>query len=502
MKRELRPHQVDAISMLRSSLSTGHRRPMIQAATGFGKTVLAGHMINGALSKGNQVIMTVPSISLVDQTYSSLFADGIYDVGVMQANHPQTNPQAPVQVACLATLQRRQLPKAAFVLVDEAHIRSKFLSAWMRLPGWEKTPFIGLSATPWTKGLGKDYDDLIIAATTKDLIEKGYLSPFRVFAGKVKPDLSTVGDVAGDYNEGQLATEMQKPKLIADVVQTWLEKGEDRPTICFAVDCAHAQTLQEKFDRVGIPTAYIDAHTPRTERDAIGRRVKSGEVKIVFNVGCCTTGIDWPNVSCIILARPTKSEILYVQIVGRMLRTAKGKIDALLLDHTSTTTNLGYVTDIHHTKLDDGKQPSAKAKKDEKEEREERLPRECMNCNYVMPQGVQICPHCAFDNGFKKKSKLVHADGELVELTAKKLYTKDEKQLWYSMLKHIQVEKGRNPKWVDHMYRDKFGVWPRGMHESTTSPSIEVRNFVTSRAIAYAKGKAAQFAKARQGEFA
>jgi DNA repair protein RadD len=310
-KRSLRPYQIDAISMLRSSLSTGHRRPMIQAATGAGKTRIAGHIIEGALAKGNQVILTVPSISLVDQTYSSLFADGIYDVGVMQADHPQTNPRAPVQIASLDTLRRRELPRAGLVLVDEAHRRSKFLSQWMRLPGWEKTPFIGLSATPWTKGLGKDFDDLIIAATTKQLIEDGYLSPFRVFASKEKPDLSGVPDVAGDYHEGQLSTEMQKPKLVADCVQTWLEKGEDRATLCFAVDCAHAQTLQTKFDRAGVSTAYIDAYTPRTERELIGRRVKSGEVKIVFNVGCCTTGVDWPIVSCIILARPTKSEILY-----------------------------------------------------------------------------------------------------------------------------------------------------------------------------------------------
>jgi DNA repair protein RadD len=487
-KRTLRPHQTDAISMLRSSLSTGHRRPMIQAATGFGKTVLAGHMINGALTKGNEVIMTVPSISLVDQTYSSLFADGIYDVGVMQADHPQTNPRAPVQIACLATLQRRQLPKAAFVLVDEAHIRSKFLSQWMRLPGWEKTPFIGLSATPWTKGLGKDFDDLIIAATTAQLIEGGYLSPFRVFASKVKPDLSGVPDVAGDYHEGKLSTEMQKPKLVADCVQQWLEKGENRATLCFAVDCAHAQTLQAKFDRAGVPTAYIDAYTPRAERELIGRRVKAGEVKIVFNVGCCTTGVDWPIVSCIILARPTKSEILYVQIVGRMLRIG-GEPVSLLLDHTNTTTNLGYVTDIHHTKLDDGKAPTPKEKKEAKEEREERAPRECQNCQFVMPMGKTVCPHCAFDNGFKKSSKLVHAAGDLIEITGKKQYSKEEKQSWYSMLKYIQEDRGRKDGWTSNQYREKFGVWPKGMNEVKTLPSMDVLNFVKSRAIAFAKAK-------------
>ena len=497
MKRVLRPYQVEAIASVRSSLSTGHRRPMLQLATGGGKTAIAGSIINGALTKGNQVIMTVPSISLVDQTYSSLFADGIYDVGVMQANHPQTNPRAPVQIASLDTLRRRELPRAGLVLVDEAHRRSKFLSQWMGLPGWEKVPFIGLSATPWTKGLGKDFDDLIIAATSKDLIEAGYLSPFRVYASKSKPDLSGVADVAGDYNEGQLSTEMQKPKLVADAVQTWLEKGEDRPTLCFAVDCAHAQTLQAQFERAGVHTAYIDSHTPRNEREMIRRRFQDGSVKVVCNVGCLTTGVDW-DVRCIILCRPTKSEILYVQIIGRGLRTASGKIDCLVLDHSDTTARLGFVTDIHHAKLDDGKAPNAKAKKEEQKEREERLPRECLSCGCMLPAETRKCPDCGFE--CKKPSKIVHAPGELIELTGKKQYSKEDKQSWYSQLKYIQREKGRKDGWVSNQYRDKFGVWPRGMDEFEKSPSIEVRNFVKSRAIAFAKAKSK--AAEAQGAFA
>jgi superfamily II DNA or RNA helicase len=487
MARELRPHQQLAITLLRQSLMSGHRRPMIQSATGSGKTVLAGSIINGALSKGNRVIMTVPSISLVDQTYSSLFDDGIYDVGVMQSDHPQTNPAAPVQIASLDTLFRRQLPTANVVLVDEAHRRSKFLSQWMRLPGWEKVPFIGLSATPWTKGLGKDFDDLIIAATTKDLIEKGYLSPFVAFGSQEKPDLSSVGTVADDFNKGNLAKEMQKPKLVADAVQTWLEKGENRPTLCFAVDCAHAQTLQTKFEKAGVPTAYIDAHTSRNDREMIRRRFQSGEVKVVCNVGCLTTGVDW-DVRCIVLCRPTKSEILYTQMIGRGLRTANGKENCVILDHSDTTTRLGFVTDIHHERLDNGKPPTASAKKEEKEEREERLPRECMNCAFIMPQGVQVCPDCGFDCGFRKSSKIVHAAGELKQLNGKAIkYDRDTKQLWYSMFLYIGKEKGRKQGWVSHQYKEKFGVWPKGLSEETATPSIECRNFIKARQIAFAK---------------
>jgi DNA repair protein RadD len=487
--RTLRPHQTEAIEKLRQSLRTGHRRPLIQAPTGFGKSVLAGHIVNGALAKGNEVTITVPSISLVDQMYSSLFADGVYDIGVMQANHPQTNPKAPVQIASLDTLRRRQLPKSGLVLVDEAHRRSKFLSEWMRLPEWERIPFVGLSATPWTKGLGKDFDDLIIAETTASLIEKGYLSPFIAFGSEEKPDLSNVGTVAEDFNQGQLATEMQKPKLVADVVQTWLEKGENRPTLCFAVDCAHAKTLREQFERAGVSTAYVDAFTDRGEREQIRRRFQSGDVKIVCNVGVCTTGIDW-DVRCIILARPTKSEILYVQIIGRGLRTADGKDHLIILDHSDTTARLGFVTDILHDTLNDGKPKTASERKKEEDERKERLPKDCPHCGMLVPVFAKKCPNCGFE--VRRPSKIECAQGELKQLTGKKTeYTATEKQKWYKMLRYLQEENGRKYGWVAHQYKEKFGVWPKFRSNLTLEPTEEVRNFVKAKAIAYAKANKA-----------
>ena len=110
----------------------------------------------------------------------SFAREGIYDVGVIQANHEMTNPSMPIQVASVQTLQKRDIPLADIVLIDEAHRWFKFYGEWMQL--WNNVPFVGLSATPWTKGLGKHFDDLIIAATTQDLIDNGYLSDFRVYA--------------------------------------------------------------------------------------------------------------------------------------------------------------------------------------------------------------------------------------------------------------------------------------------------------------------------------
>jgi DNA repair protein RadD len=285
------------------------------------------------------VLFVVPALSLIEQTVQMFWDEGIRDLGVIQADHAMTAPERPVQVASVQTLMRRALPGCDVVVIDEAHRWFDFYGTWMTHPEWARIPFIGLSATPWTRGLGRYYDDLIIAATTADLIEAGFLSRFRVFAPS-HPDLSEVRTVAGDYHEGDLGEVMSERTLVADVVETWLKRAQNRSTLCFAVDRAHAKHLQAKFHEAGVATGYVDAHTPPDERERVRQQFADGRLRVVCNVGCLTTGVDW-DVRCVILARPTKSEILFVQIIGRGLRTAEGKDDCLILDHSDTHLRLG-----------------------------------------------------------------------------------------------------------------------------------------------------------------
>lgn len=320
MSRELRPHQIKAIDGLRSSLKAGFRRPLLFLPTGAGKTRCAGEIVKGARAKGKRVLFVVPAIALIDQTVRSFWAEGITDIGVIQGQHPMTRPEAPVQVASIQTLQRRAIPPFDIVVIDEAHVLFDMLGKWMASETWQKVPFIGLSATPWTKGLGKHYDDLIQVTTTAELIEAGYLSPFRVYAPS-HPDLGGVRTVAGDYHEGDLSEAMNKPALVADVVTTWRQRGENRPTFVFAVDRAHAKRLQTEFEKAGINCGYIDAFTKPDEREAMFKRFSAGELRVIASVGCLTTGVDL-DVRCIVLCRPTRSEMLYCQIIGRGLRTA------------------------------------------------------------------------------------------------------------------------------------------------------------------------------------
>ena len=383
---KLRPYQTDAIARINEAIGRGVRRIMVQLATGAGKTHIASSMTAG---QDKPVIFTVPAIEPVDQTLEKFHREGIRDVGVMQAAHRLTDSSRPIQIASVQTLMRREIPPAELVFIDEAHTVFTFYGKWFTDPARKDVPFIGLSATPWARGLGRLYQELIIAATTQDLIDLGYLSKFRVFA-PAHPDLKGVRTLAGDYHEGDLGTAMDKAPLVADIVSTWRKHGAGRPTLCFAVNRIYAQHIRDKFEEAGIRCGYLDCFSKPLERIEVRERFASGEYAVVCNVGVLTMGVDW-DVRCIVLARPTKSEMLFVQIIGRGLRPAADKDYCLILDHSDTTSRLGFVTDIHHDELDDGDRRPSTARDRLK------LPKECPMCACLRPPTTNVCPNCGFE---------------------------------------------------------------------------------------------------------
>lgn len=499
MNRELWDHQAQALEALRQSVRQGVKRIVLQAPTGSGKTALAAAVTEAALHKGNRLAFVVPAISLVDQTVQAFHDEGIKDIGVIQANHSMTDWSRKVQVCSVQTLARRGAwPEAQVVVFDEVHQLHDTHKKWLADENWKHVPFIGLSATPWTKGLGKHFETLLVAATTAELIEKKFLAPFRVFATG-HPDLKDVKVVAGDYHEGQLSQAMQSGGLSADIVETWIKRWNRDKTFCFGVDCAHAKALQERFTAAGVPCAYQDAKTPPAERAEIRRDFHNGTIRMVANVGTLTTGVDW-DVRCLILARPTRSEILYTQIIGRSLRTAPGKDSALILDHSDTTMRLGFVTDIHHECLDGGKEVA-------KAERKAPLPKECPLCNVLKPARTKLCPNCGFET--KPVNGIYEDDGsELVEVTngarkraGKRVWSEVEKRVFYAMLLGYSAEKGYARGWASHKYRVKFAVWPRGMDGvGAITPSLEVRSWIRSQNISYAKSKQVNNAQRQEAQ--
>ena len=322
------------------------------------------------------------------------------------------------------------------------------------------------------------------------MIDAGNLSPFKVYAPS-HPDLSEIKTVAGDYHEGQLSEKMQESVLVADAVDTWLKLAEGRPTLCYAVDRAHAKALQQKFLAAGVPCGYQDAFTKDSDRRQNKIDFHSGELKVVCNVGTLTTGVDW-DVRCISMCRPTKSDMLFVQIVGRGLRTADGKDHCLILDHSDNHLRLGFVTDIDESYigLHDGKTPAHENRTEEGI----RLPKECPHCAYLKPPRMAKCPACGFVATVV--SNIKPDEGELRELKPQPKQkvepgtptTREEKLVFFAELvgygREARLQAGLGLKQISRATRRR----PHDMkHVRGITPSWQTTNWIKSRAIAWAK---------------
>mgnify|MGYP006267023245 CR=1 FL=1 len=485
---KLREYQTKAIDLLRQSLGSGNRRVVMQLPTGAGKTVIAAAIINMARKRDKRVIFAVPSLTLIDQTVQRFRQNGITEIGVMQSQHEMTDPRQPVQICSIQTLMRRELPDAHLVIIDECHQMFEFVADWVNYQKWEKVPFVGLTATPWARGMGKIWNDLIIGTTMQDLIDLGHLSKFRVFA-PAHPDLKGVKTTAGDYNLKDLGEAMDNGALVADIVTTWLEKGQNRQTVCFAVNRTHAKHIQKQFEDAGVFSEYMDAFTPMDERAEIIKRFQNRDTQILCNVGVLTTGFD-ADVRCIILARPTKSEMLYVQMIGRGLRPAIGKDHCLILDHSDTTIRLGFVTDIHHDRLHSGK-------KDHKtRDKTPPLPKECPKCTFLKPPKTAQCPACGFKAEAIDRTEVV--DGELHELTgkgknkrlnAKEWHPNRKQTFWEELLLHCHL-RGYKQGWAAHAYKTRLGVWPRNLIDrKAPGITMETESWIRSYNIRKAKAR-------------
>jgi DNA repair protein RadD len=214
---------------------------------------------------------------------------------------------------------------------------------------------------------------------------------------------------------------------------------------------------------------------------------------VICNVATLSVGLDLPMVSCIVDARPTKSEIRFVQTIGRGLRTAPGKDRLIVLDHSGNALRLGLITDIHYDKLDAG-EPRRSSAADK--EREKPLPRLCEDCQAVLPQSARVCPECGKVR--EVRTEIEHVDGELIELGSRPTKrnaarTILEQEEFHGELRWIASVRGYAPGWAAHKFKERFGLWPNDWQvrlAAPREPSLKTKNWLRSRQIAFAKARA------------
>lgn len=495
-----RDYQQAAVEDARSSFAVGHKRLLLVAPTGAGKTVIAAMFAKLAVEKGNRVLFLAHRRELVKQCEDKLLKFGVDNGVIMSGEFLQMDYE--VQVASIDTLRARAmktdrmpLPPADVVIIDEAH-RSLAPTYLRLMEEYPKAAIIGLTATPVRgdgKGLGHVYDDMIQCPSVAELTEMGFLVPARYFAPTI-PDLTGVKVVRGDYDSRQLEEAMNKRRPVGDVIENWAKICPDRPTIVFASGVKHSIHLCDEFKKAGVRAVHVDGNMTALERDAAIEGLKNGTYQVVTNCMVLTEGFDMPELSCCVLVRPTKNIGLYLQMAGRVLRPTPDKKDTIIIDHSGNVYEHGFVEDDHGWQLDEG--APMRDPVDRQRERKEAKQVTCVKCANVY-SGQRACPNCGHIPQMRGQAiETRHA--ELYEVkdrepAKKEKHTKEQKQEWYSMLMHYAKEKGRSEGWVAHTYKAKFGVWPRGMDSKvTTEPSIEVKAYIRHRNIAYAKRREKQ----------
>jgi len=492
--------QQRALDMLRRDWKQ-YNSFMVYSPTGSGKTGLSAFITDGFVSRGMRVLMTCPYTVLVTQTAKRFIQYGLPEdeISYVWRDHPNYDPERKIQIASADTLIRRDFPENIdLLIVDEAHLRrKKMLEVIKYLTAETHVKVIGLSGTPFAPFLGKYYQRLIKPTTIKELMDTGVLCGYEFFA-PTKPDLSGVkvtrsDEFGSDYKEDEVAEIMCGADLVGDIVSNWLSHGEDRPTVAFCVNVNHANYVTLQFNKAGVNAEVMTAQTPHDERQMMIHRFEQGATKIIVSVGTLIAGFD-SDVRCIIYARPTKSEIRWLQIIGRGLRTAKGKDKCLVFDHSGSVHRLGYPDSIEYDTLPSKSDGMKTVVSERENEKREKLPKECSQCHYMKPAGVYQCPKCGHkplageDVDTDASRGLKQISGE------KKVVTKQQKQSWWSQIKFYQRQRAAQGKpvsdgWCAHTFKDKFGTWPNGLQDYPMEITPEVNNYIKWKQIAFAKGR-------------
>jgi superfamily II DNA or RNA helicase len=492
---QLRPYQVDVIERIETEVAAGRRRVLLVAPTGSGKTVIAGALIAAAASSGRRVLFLAHRRELIQQASKKLYGVGV-DHGTIQAGF-RPRPGERVQVASIATLHARairsnkiEMPPADLVVVDEAH----HCRAWTYrrlLEAYPDAVILGMTATPCRsdgRGLGNIFECIVECPPVAELIAAGHLVPTKVYAPS-RPDLTGVRVERGDYVEKQLAERMDDQKLVGDIVTHWLRLSERRRTVVFTTGVAHSVHIRDEFRASGVWAEHIDGSTPVEERDAILARLAAGTVEVVCNCMVLTEGWDQSEVSCLVLARPTRHMGLYRQMVGRVLRPAPGKADALILDHAGAVFEHGFVEEPVIWTLREDRRAENPVQANRSCYQAPKLAT-CPECSAVRFEG-RPCTACGWRPQPKPQAFDV-AEGDLGEVDRQRkvrqqVYGAAEKENFRRQLLWIAGERGYKPGWAAHKFKEKFGHWPSFGSPEPMAPDEGTRSWVRSRQIRYAK---------------
>lgn len=454
-------------------------------------TMMAMRVAHEALLKNKKVTFVCDRSTLINQTSDVAFSLGLSAHGVIQSNHPLYNLYKPFQIASVQTLARREWPRSDVVIIDEVHTMYK---GWTDYVKDCKATVIGLSATPFSKGLGQYFTNLINAATMDELTKQGHLVPMRVFSCK-EIDMRGAATVGGEWSDGAAAE--RGMEIIGDVVSEWKQYGENRKTIVFCPTIAYANELCESFNNAGVMSATYTGETTEAERKMLLDEYKKPDsmIRILLSVEALAKGFDVKDVSCVVDCRPfRKSLSSVIQMWGRGLRSSPdtGKTDCILLDHSGNIVRFRedfeeiYFNGLET--LDSGEKLDKVIRKD----KEEKEPKGCPSCG-VKPF-FKHCVSCGFE--IVDKSGIGSVAGMMQEIViGNKKAANNRHDLWMQIATYAKAhaKPDKQKARASCIYKDIVGTWPpmhwefSGLDNVVISPALI--NKIRSNNIAYAKRK-------------
>jgi DNA repair protein RadD len=406
--KALRPYQQHIVDGCRAAFRAGQRTTLVQLATGGGKTVLGSFMVQGSSERGLCCWWLVHRRELLMQASRTFHELGIPHGFV--AGGRSSDPGMRVQIGSVQTVARRldRLPQPDLIVFDEAHHLGA--AQWQTVfDAFPAAKVIGLTATPWRldgKGLGNWFETMVQGPTVADLMEAGSLSRYRLFAPSA-PDTSAVATAMGDFKVRDLAAVMDKPSITGDAVQHYRQLAHGKRAVVFACSIEHSRNVVAQFHAAGITAEHVDGQMGHDERDAAVARFAAGETLILSNADLLGEGFDVPAIEAAILLRPTQSLSLHLQQVGRALRPAPGKGDAIILDHAGNSIRHGLPDDDREWSLADREKRKKAAPSDVSV-------RQCVKCFRVY-RPAPACPGCGFEAATAAR-EVEQRDGVLAEI--------------------------------------------------------------------------------------
>jgi DNA repair protein RadD len=410
---KLRDDQHELMTRARDALRE-HRRILLVASTGVGKTVLALEMIRGAISRGRRVLFLCHRRELVRQSSRAFWQSGVPH-GMVMAGRNMTD--TPANVGVINTVANRigRMRPPDLIIVDEAH-RSVSPMYQQVFAAWPDAHVVGLTATPERtdgRGLGEIYSRIVEARGMRWYIDNGILSDYEIIAPAQSLSLAGVSVRAGDYAQEELAAAVDKPTITGDAVNAYRQFAAGKRCMVFCVTIEHSKHVCAQYTAAGIPAEHVDGAHTDAERDEILGRFRRGETLVVTSVQLAIEGLDVPAIEAVQFLRPTKSLIVYLQAIGRGLRREVGKSRLIILDQVSNW--------LHHGLPDDARDWSLDGRKTRAKRGEAEPPvnvRQCKQCYAVFRATHDACPRCGSVVPSAGRAAPQTVDGELQKIDA------------------------------------------------------------------------------------